>query len=100
MRQQTKTLLVWIGLFAAVLLLVRYLNGAGQTEQVSYARFMEQVDQEWHRFKNTTLEIAVHPTHVDIEYEDGGKTVHVTGPVTEGLYDKLAAKGIDYRIEP
>ncbi|RMG97202.1 MAG: ATP-dependent zinc metalloprotease FtsH, partial [Deltaproteobacteria bacterium] len=33
-------------------------------------------------------------------YEDGGKTVHVTGPVTEGLYDKLAAKGIDYRIEP
>ncbi len=100
MRQQTKTLLVWIGLFAAVLLLVRYINGAGQTEQVSYARFMEQVDQEWHRFKNTTLEIGVHPTHVDIEYEDGGKTVHVTGPVTDALYEKLAAKGIDYRIEP
>ena len=100
MRQQTKTILVWIGLFAAVLLLVKYLNGAGQTEQVSYARFMEQVDQEWHRFKNTTLEIAVHPTHVDIEYQDGAKTVHVTGPVTDTLYDKLASKGIDYRIEP
>ena len=100
MRQQTKTILVWIGLFAAVLLLVKYLNGAGQTEQVSYARFMEQVDQEWHRFKNTTLEIAVHPTHVDIEYQDGAKTVHVTGPVTDALYDKLASKGIDYRIEP
>ena len=100
MRQQTKTILVWLGLFAAVLLLVRTLNGPQQAEQVSYAQFVRQVDEQWHLFKNTTLDIAVHPTHVDIEYEQGGKTIQVTGPVTESLYEKLAEKGIDYKVEP
>ncbi len=100
MKQQTKTLLVWLGLLVAVLALANLFNTSQQSEPVSYAKFIETVDTEWHSFKNTTLQVEVHQTHVDIEYELGGKTLQVTGPVTEELYSKLNEKGIDYKVEP
>jgi cell division protease FtsH len=99
-KQQTKTLLVWLGLIVAVLALANLFNTSNQVTPISYAKFVEQVDNEWHTFQNTTLGIEVHPSHVDIEYELDGKTMEVTGPVTEELYKKLDAHDIDYKIEP
>jgi cell division protease FtsH len=99
-KQQAKTILVWVGLLMAVLVLANVFNTAQQTEHISYAKFVEQVDKEWNQFKATTLDIQVHETHVEIEYELGGRTIHVTGPATDELYSKLDTKGIDYKVEP
>ena len=101
MKQQTKTLLVWLFLIVAVLALANMLNTSQEVRRISYAKFVEQVDTDWEALKgNTTLEIAVHPAHVSIAYELAGKTYEVTGPVTDALYTKLSEKGIDYKVEP
>ena len=97
MKQQTKTLLVWLGLIVAVLALANLFNSSQQTTQISYAQFIRQV----HTLKDaTTLDIEVHPGHVDISYKLDDKTIEVTGPATEELYKKLDDHGIDYRVEP
>jgi cell division protease FtsH len=96
-KQQTKTLLVWLGLIVAVLALANLFNSSQQTTQISYAQFVRQV----HTLKDTTtLAVEVHPSHVNISYKLDDKTIEVTGPVTEELYKKLDANGIDYRVEP
>ncbi|MEZ4383173.1 MAG: ATP-dependent zinc metalloprotease FtsH [Nannocystaceae bacterium] len=101
MKQQTKTLLVWLCLIVAVLALANMLNSSQEVKQVTYAKFMEVVDTDWETLKDsTTLDIEVHPAHVGITYELDGRTYEVTGPLSEGLYDKLSEKGIDYKVEP
>jgi cell division protease FtsH len=100
-KQQTKTLLVWLVLIVAVLALANMLNTSQEVKQISYAKFMEVVEGDWESLKgNTTLKIEVHPAHVGISYELAGKTYEVTGPLTEGLYTKLSEKGIDFKVEP
>ncbi len=100
MKQQTKTLLVWLGLIVAVLALANLFNTSQSVTTISYAKFVEEVEGEWHKFQNTTLAIEVHPSHVDIAYELEGKQYEVTGPVTEELYGKLGKNKIDYKVEP
>ncbi|MCB9702456.1 MAG: ATP-dependent metallopeptidase FtsH/Yme1/Tma family protein [Myxococcales bacterium] len=101
MKQQTKTLLVWLCLIVAVLALANMLNTSQEVKHVTYAKFMETVENDWESLKeSTTLDIEVHPAYVDITYELGGKTFEVTGPVSEALYGKLSEKGIDYKVEP
>jgi len=101
-KQQTKTVLVWLGLIVAVLALANLFNTNQSVTKISYAKFIQQVDDEWHTFKDkdTTLAIEVHPSFVAIEYELDGKRYEVTGPVSEELYTKLGAKQIDYTVEP
>ena len=100
MKQQTKTLLVWLGLIVAVLALANLFNTSSQDTEISYAKFEEQLDKEWNDFGETTLEIEVHDATVEIAYELQDTTYRVTGPVTEELYTKLNERGIDYRVEP
>jgi cell division protease FtsH len=99
-KQQTKTILVWLLLIVAVLSLANLFNTGQQVTPISYAKFVEQVDEQWHTLKNTTLEIDVYDSHVEIAYELDGKQIAVTGPATDELYKKLDDKGIDYKIEP
>nr|WP_293181362.1 ATP-dependent zinc metalloprotease FtsH [Nannocystis sp.] len=101
MKQQTKTLLVWLGLIVAVLALANLFNTRGKVVNISYAKFMDTVDKEWGDLKRSTnMTVAVHPSYVDISYELDGTTYQATGPVAENLYDKLSEKQIDYRVEP
>ncbi|MGH1340459.1 MAG: ATP-dependent zinc metalloprotease FtsH [Nannocystales bacterium] len=100
MKQQTKTLLVWLGLIVAVLALANLFNTSTSVKTINYAKFIEEVEGEWHKFQNTVVEIEVHANHVGIEYELDGKMYEVTGPVTEELYDKLGKNKIDYKVEP
>ena len=100
MKQQTKTLLVWLGLIVAVLALANLFNTSQNVKTISYAQFVDRIENEWHTLKNTTLAIEVHPSHVEIGYELDGNQYEVTGPVTEELYRKLNEKGIDYKIDP
>jgi cell division protease FtsH len=99
-KQQTKTLLVWLGLIVAVLALANLINTSESATTISYAKFIDDVDNNWHTFQNTTLEIEAHPNHVEIAYELDGKQMEVTGPVTEELYEKLDKNKIDYKFEP
>jgi len=99
-KQQTKTLLVWLGLIVAVLALANLFNTSTSVKTINYAKFIEEVEGEWHKFQNTVVEIEVHANHVAIEYELEGKMYEVTGPVTEELYDKLGKNKIDYKVEP
>jgi cell division protease FtsH len=99
-KQQTKTLLVWLGLIVAVLALANLFNTSQQVKTISYAKFVEQVDNEWNTFANTTLTIEVLESHVEIHYELDGQTMEVIGPATDELYGKLDAKQIDYKVEP
>ena len=55
MKQQTKTLLVWLGLIVAVLALANLFNTSQQVKSISYAKFVEQIDNEWNTFDDTTL---------------------------------------------
>ena len=101
MKQQTKTLLVWLGLIVAVLALANLFNTKQDTVTISYAKFMETVDKEWGDLKSATnMTIAVHESYVDISYELDKKTYEATGPVAENLYQQLSDKGIDYTVEP
>ncbi len=101
MKQQTKTLLVWLCLIVAVLALANMFNTSQETVPITYAKFMETVEKDWDQLKGkTTLDIAVHPSHVAISYQLEEKTYEVTGPVTDDLYKALTAKGIDYKVEP
>ena len=100
-KQQTKTLLVWLGLIVAVLALANMFNTSQETVTISYAKFMETVDTKWDELKKSTnMTIAVHESYVDITYELDGKTYQATGPVAESLYQQLSEKQIDYRVEP
>ena len=101
MKQQTKTLLVWLGLIVAVLALANLFNHDHKVMDISYAKFMETVDKNWGDLKKSTnVTVAVHPSYVDISYELDGTTYKATGPVAETLYQKLSEKQIDYRVEP
>ncbi|HEY8376525.1 MAG TPA: ATP-dependent zinc metalloprotease FtsH, partial [Nannocystis sp.] len=100
MKQQTKTLLVWLGLIVAVLALANMFNTSHEVVNISYAKFIETVERDWGSLKGTTVTMAVHPSYVDISYELDGKTYQATGPVAESLYQKLSEKQIDYRVEP
>jgi cell division protease FtsH len=97
-KQQTKTLLVWLGLIVAVLALANLFNSSQQSTPVSYAHFIRQIGEL--KAKDTSLAIEVHPGHVNIAYKLDDKAYEVTGPVTEELYKKLDAAGIDYKVEP
>src|SRR6185503_8664452 len=99
-KQQTKTLLVWLGLIVAVLALANLFNTSQQVKSISYAKFVEQIDKEWATFDDTTLAVEVHPNHLDIRYELDGQTMEVVGPVNEALYEKLDTHQIDYKVEP
>ncbi|MCB9712832.1 MAG: ATP-dependent metallopeptidase FtsH/Yme1/Tma family protein [Myxococcales bacterium] len=98
MKQQTKTLLVWLGLIVAVLALANLFNSSQQTTQQSYSKFVKELDDL--KANDVHLAIEVHPSHVDISYKKDDKTVEVTGPVTEELYKKLDFKEIQYSVEP
>lgn len=98
MKQQTKTLLVWLGLIVAVLALANLFNSSQQTTQQSYSKFVKELDDL--KANDVHLEIEVHPSHVGISYKRDDKTVEVTGPVTEELYKKLDFKEIQYSVEP
>jgi cell division protease FtsH len=99
-KQQTKTLLVWLALIVAVLALANLFHTRQEVKQISYAKFVQRIDQEWHDFKGTTLNILVHDSHVEITYELDGTNFEVMGPVSEELYGKLSEKEIDYKVEP
>ncbi|WP_276082612.1 ATP-dependent zinc metalloprotease FtsH [Nannocystis punicea] len=101
MKQQTKTLLVWLGLIVGVLALANMFNTSHEVVNISYAKFVETVDRDWGSLKHSSnMVIAVHPSYVDISYDLDGKTYQATGPVAENLYQKLSEKQIDYRVEP
>jgi len=99
-KQQTKTLLVWLGLIVAVLALANLFNTSSQETEINYAKFEETLDDKAESFDGVTLEIQVHESTVDIAYELGDKTYKVTGPVSEALYEKLNLLNIDYKVEP
>ncbi len=101
MKQQTKTLLVWLGLIVAVLALANMFNTSHETVDISYAKFVDTVDKDVGDLKRAeNVTIAVHESYVDISYVLDGKTYQATGPAAENLYDKLSEKGIDYKVEP
>ena len=98
-KQQTKTLLVWLGLIVAVLALANMFNTSREVVEISYAKFIDNVEKDWSSFK--TVNVATHESYVELTYEDtNGKSFEVTGPVAENLYPLLSGKGIDYRVEP
>ena len=100
MKQQTKTLLVWLVLVVAVLVLANLWSHSQQVSHKSYSEFAEAVAERYHEFNGTELTIAVHPSHVDISYELGGRSYEVTGPVNEELYQQLNDKKISYKVVP
>jgi len=100
-KQQTKTLLVWLGLIVAVLALANMFNTSHETVDISYAKFVDTVEKDVGDLKRAeNVTIAVHESYVDISYLLDGKTYQATGPAAENLYDKLSEKGIDYKVEP
>ncbi|TPV96399.1 MAG: ATP-dependent zinc metalloprotease FtsH, partial [Myxococcales bacterium FL481] len=100
MKQQTKTLLVWLVLVVAVLVLANLWSHSQQVTHKPYSEFVEAVTDRFHEFNGTELTIAVHPSHVDISYELGGRSYEVTGPVSEELYQQLNEKKISYKVVP
>jgi cell division protease FtsH len=100
-KQQTKTLLVWLGLIVAVLALANMFNTSHETVDISYAKFVDTVEKDVGDLKRAeNVTIAVHESYVDISYLLDGKSYQATGPAAENLYDKLSEKGIDYKVEP
>jgi cell division protease FtsH len=101
-KQQTKTLLVWLGLIVAVLFLANLFSNSQKAEPISYSEFRKQVvDQELSADKaSTSVELEVHPSHVNITYERDGGKVSVVAPATDELYKLLEDHGVQYKVEP
>ncbi|MFV8756305.1 ATP-dependent zinc metalloprotease FtsH [Nannocystaceae bacterium ST9] len=102
MKQQTKTLLVWLGLIVAVLLLANLFNNSQKAEPLTYSDFVEKVrgGELASEKASTSLELEVHPSHVDITYELDKTKYEVTAPATDELYKLLEANKVDYKVEP
>ena len=102
MKQQTKTLLVWLGLIVAVLLLANVFNNKQKAEQITYSEFRQQVvEGELSADEaSTSVDLEVHPSHVNISYEREGSTVEVVAPATDELYALLQDHGVQYKVEP
>jgi cell division protease FtsH len=100
-KQQTKTLLVWLGLIVAVLLLANLFNNSQKAEPLTYSEFREKVEAGELSAANasTSLELEVHPSHVDITYELD-KKIEVVAPATDELYALLEKHGVKYKVEP
>jgi len=99
-KQQTKTIIVWLVLVVAVLALALLFNKSQAVEQRTYAEFISEVRDQPHEFKDTVLDIQVHQSYVDIAYDRGEKSFEVTGPATEELYKVLNERDIDYKVQP
>jgi cell division protease FtsH len=101
-KQQTKTLLVWLGLIVAVLFLANLFNNSQKAEPLTYSEFRKQVvDQELSADKtSTSVELEVHPSHVNVNYERDGGKVEVVAPATDELYKLLEDNGVQYKVEP
>ena len=102
MKQQTKTLLVWLGLIVAVLFLANLFNNSQKAEPLTYTEFRKQVvNQELSADKtSTSVELEVHPSHVNVAYEKDGGKVEVVAPATDELYKLLEDNGVQYKVEP
>ena len=102
MKQQTKTLLVWLGLIVAVLFLANLFNNSQKAEPLTYSEFRKQVvNQELSADKSSTsVELEVHPSHVNVTYERDGGKVEVVAPATDELYKLLEDNGVQYKVEP
>ncbi|WP_106093455.1 ATP-dependent zinc metalloprotease FtsH [Enhygromyxa salina] len=102
MKQQTKTLLVWLGLIVAVLLLANLFNNSNKANPITYTEFREQVEaDELNSAKtSTSVELEVHPSHVNITYERDDAEVKVVAPATDELYTLLESHGVQYKVEP
>jgi cell division protease FtsH len=101
-KQQTKTLLVWLGLIVAVLFLANLFNSSNKAEPLSYTEFRAQVlAGELSADKTSTaLELEVHPSHVNVVYERDGTEVEVVAPATDELYALLETHNVQYKVEP
>jgi cell division protease FtsH len=101
-KQQTKTLLVWLGLIVAVLFLANLFNSSNKAEPLSYTEFRAQVlAGELSADKTSTaLELEVHPSHVNVAFERDGGKVEVVAPATDELYQLLETHGVQYKVEP
>ncbi|MBL9102078.1 MAG: ATP-dependent zinc metalloprotease FtsH [Myxococcales bacterium] len=101
MKQQTKTLLVWLGLIVAVLALANMFNTSHETREISYAKFMSDVNAHEPSLKGAeSMTITARDGGVDISYEISGITYKTEGPAREDMYKQLDAQGIDYKFEP
>jgi len=97
-KQQTKTLLVWLVLIVAVLGLANMFNSSDRLTERTYHEFSEDVKSG--KFSETPLTIEVHPAHVVIRYTLEAHDFAVTGPVIDELYETLDKHSVNYKVEP
>ncbi len=102
MKQQTKTLLVWLGLIVAVLFLANLFSNSQKADPVTYSEFREQVVNQEFTAENasTSVELEVHESHVNVTYERDGGEFEVVAPATDELYKLLESNGVQYKVEP
>ena len=102
MKQQTKTLLVWLGLIVAVLFLANLFNNSSKPTPLSFSEFRGQVSAgELSSEKTaTSINLEVHASHVNITYERDGAPVEVVAPATDELYSLLETNNVQYKVEP
>ena len=67
MKQQTKTLLVWLVLIVIVLGLAHVFNTSQEVTPRTYAEFVSDVNRG--DFRDVVLVVETHKAHVEIEYE-------------------------------
>ncbi|NVB41596.1 ATP-dependent metallopeptidase FtsH/Yme1/Tma family protein [Pseudenhygromyxa sp. WMMC2535] len=102
MKQQTKTLLVWLGLIVAVLVLANLLSNSQKPEQITYSQFREQVVNQELSAKESSIsvDLEVHSSHVNVSYENEGQEIQVVAPATDDLYKLLEDNDVQYKVEP
>jgi cell division protease FtsH len=99
-KQQTKTLFVWLVLLVGVLVLAHLFTQSQRVTQRTYSDFVADVTANAGDFEETVLEVDVYKNHVNITYEQEGAQYEVLGPAADELYSLLNEKGVDYKIDP
>ncbi|PRQ05544.1 ATP-dependent zinc metalloprotease FtsH [Enhygromyxa salina] len=102
MKQQTKTLFVWLGLIGVVVLLASLISSRKEADPITYSEFRAQVEAgKLSADKaSTSVELEVHASHVNVTYERDNALVEVVAPATDELYTLLETNGVQYKVEP
>ena len=85
-----------VGIAAAALVwqMPRSASNGGTTSEISYSRFMSDVDA------GNVASVVITGTRIDGEYREGGLPFRLTGPANPAVYlDSLRSKGVEIRFQ-
>jgi len=96
----TKSLLIWIGVLFALVLLVQMIDGGSRAstgQPIAYSEFVRQVDEG--NVRSVTIATSSTGNSAITGKLESGEIFHTTAPGDANVSDKLLAKGVAVQVK-